>query len=197
VAGRGSRAAGGEATDFGNPRVGYTCDPEPSAEAADVAAAKAAMTTAEAATTRVRCDACGRNLLTLTWPCPLDAVPASRRSGRRLMSGTASSSTAAVATPVFNSGRTFPSLVSFDFATGGTAASGWSWRLWRRLHRRLRRRSWRLWRRPHRRLRRWPHWKFRRPRRRLQWAHWRNGVCGPRRRTGSPLDPEGPSLIVT
>jgi hypothetical protein len=95
VAGRGSRAAGGEATDFGNPRVGYTCDPEPSAEAADVAAAKAAMTTAEAATTRVRCDACGRNLLTLTWPCPLDAVPASRRSGRRLMSGTGSSSTAA------------------------------------------------------------------------------------------------------
>jgi putative tryptophan/tyrosine transport system substrate-binding protein len=29
VAARGARAAGGEATDFGNHRVGYTCDPEP------------------------------------------------------------------------------------------------------------------------------------------------------------------------
>jgi len=43
------------------------------------------------------------------------------------MSGTASSSTAAVATPVFNTGRTFPSLAIFDFATGGTAASGCVW----------------------------------------------------------------------
>ena len=43
------------------------------------------------------------------------------------MSGTASSSTAAVATPVFNTGRTFPSLANFDFATGGTAASGCVW----------------------------------------------------------------------
>jgi hypothetical protein len=29
-----------------------------------------------------------------------------------------------VATPVFNTGRTFSSLANFDFATGGAAASG-------------------------------------------------------------------------
>src|SRR5262249_13930996 len=53
--------------------------------------------------------------------------PPPRASAARVMSGTASSSTAAAATPVFNTGRTFPSLAIFDFATGGTAASGCVW----------------------------------------------------------------------
>src|SRR5262245_18821338 len=43
------------------------------------------------------------------------------------MSGTASSSTAVMATPGFNTGRTLPSLANFDFAIVGTAASDCAW----------------------------------------------------------------------
>src|SRR5215472_1569090 len=58
------------------------------------------------------------------WPPP---KPPPRAAAARVMSGTASSSTALTATPGFNTGRTLPSLANFDFAIVGTAASDCAW----------------------------------------------------------------------